>query len=87
MHEISEDVAEWLAIRKEQAKLIDPKTAEVMRTFGNILDPYCNDNLYIARAPDSDVWVSFDDLPEATRDALWEKCRLALYYDNELPPF
>ena len=28
---------------------------------------------FFARSPGSDIWVSFGDLPEATRDALWDK--------------
>ena len=26
-----------------------------------------------ARDPDSDIWVSVQDLPDATRDAIWER--------------
>ena len=33
----------------------------------------CVGRVYFARSPGSDVWVNFYDLPEATRDALWEK--------------
>jgi hypothetical protein len=37
--------------------------------------------LYFARSPESDIWVSFDDLPEATVRELWEnwqvECSLA----------
>ena len=74
MSEARKDIAQWLAIRKEQAKKIDPKTAKVTWVSGQILDPYgvhelrpeeeCIGRLYFARAPDSDVWVSFDDLAE-----------------------
>jgi hypothetical protein len=28
---------------------------------------------YFARAPDSDIWVSVRDLPDATRDAIWKR--------------
>ena len=35
---------------------------------------------YYARSPGNDIWVSFHDLPRATRNALWEK------RSNELPP-
>jgi len=45
---------------------------------------------YFARAPGSDIWVSFYDLPDSTRDRLWKKhsSRLALpaglSYQDEL---
>jgi len=33
----------------------------------------CFGRLYFARAPESDIWVSFYDLPGPTRDALRQK--------------
>ena len=49
-----------------------------------VLDPYgvdpdlpeecqCIGREYFARSPGSDIWVHFHDLPEETRDALWER--------------
>ena len=35
---------------------------------------------YFARSPGSDVWVWFGDLPDATRDALWEKHKAKLAF-------
>ena len=77
---------QWLAIRKEAALQIEPETAEVSWLYGPSRDPYgltpykfddvCEDNVgrnYFARSPGSDVWVSFDDLPDAVGDALWNK--------------
>lgn len=75
---------EWLAIRKKAACEIDPSTAEVLWDYGQILDPYGIDpelpeecyqvgRVYFARLPGSETWVSFYDLPAATRDALWKK--------------
>jgi hypothetical protein len=75
---------QWLAIRKEAGLKIDPKTAEVHWEYGCTFDPYgvyrdlpeeCQQvgRMYFARSPDSDIWVCFYDLPDATRDALWEK--------------
>jgi hypothetical protein len=97
MSEARKDIAQWLAIRKKQAKKIDPKTAKVTWVWGQILDPYgvhelrpeeeCIGRLYFARAPDSDVWVSFDDLAEPTRNALWENFELCFEKDDELFPF
>jgi hypothetical protein len=78
----------WLAIRKEAGLKIDPETAEVEWTYGNIGDPYgvkalpedCIGRIYFARSPGSDVWVDFDDLPDATRDALWDKHKSKLAF-------
>ena len=77
-------IEQWLAIRKEAGLQIDPKTAEVYWEYGQTLDPYgvyedlpaemqCVGRLYFARSPQSDIWVEFGDLPDATREALWER--------------
>ena len=77
-------IEEFLAIRKEAGLKIDPETAEVDWSWAYVVDPYgiysdlsdeerCIGRAYFARSPDSDVWVEFGDLPEATRDALWQK--------------
>jgi hypothetical protein len=77
-------VEQWLAIRKEAARQIDPETAEVHWWYVQTMDPYGVDpdlpeeyqqigRGYFARSPGSDVWVSFYDLPEATVEALWAK--------------
>jgi hypothetical protein len=77
-------VERWLAIRKEAGLQLDPETAEVEWTYAQTHDPYgVHPDLpaehqqagreYFARSPGSDVWVWFGDLPEATRNALWEK--------------
>jgi hypothetical protein len=72
---------EWLTIRKEAALHIDPETAEVAGFYGNNFDPYDLGNApdeqlgwnYFARAPESNVWVSFRDLPAATLEAFWKR--------------
>ena len=77
-------VEQWLAIRKEAARQIDPETAEVDWWYVQTMDPYGVDpdlpeecqqigRGYFACSPGSDVWVSFYDLPEATAEALWAK--------------
>ena len=69
--------------RKRELK-IDPDTAEVNWHYAQTLDSYGVDpNLpeecrqigreYFARSPGSDIWVHFHDLPEETRDVLWER--------------
>lgn len=78
-------VAQRLAIRREAALQIDPETAEVMCTYTNSVDPYgiypdcpeeCIGRVYFARPSGSDVWVDFNDLPDATVRALREKQEL-----------
>jgi hypothetical protein len=74
--------------RRAAGLLIDPSTAEIHWHYTQILDPY-GDGLpllpeeeqvgrdYFARAPDSDIWVWFGDLPDATRDAIWKRLKEA----------
>jgi hypothetical protein len=84
-------VEQWLAIRKEAGLKIDPETAEVDWNYAQTLDPYgvhgdlpedCRQigREYFARSPGSDIWVSFIDLPDATREALWEKHKRKLAF-------
>jgi hypothetical protein len=90
--------AQWLSIRKEAGLLINPETAEVMWTYAQTLDPYgvypdlpeeCRQvgREYFACSPGSDIWVNFGDLPEATRDALWEKHSSKLAFSAGLEDF
>ena len=80
-HNKDKKLVEWLAARKEAGLHIDPETAEVVGNYGQILDPYGVDPYlpaecqqggwdHFARAPGSDVWVWFGDLPAATRAIL-----------------
>src|SRR5438270_7047268 len=82
---------ELLAIRKEARLKIDPKSAEVCWRYAQVIDPYgifpnvpeeadCIGRSYFARAPDSEVWVEFGDLPEATQNALWRKHKARLAF-------
>jgi hypothetical protein len=83
---------QWLAIRKAEALLIDPATAEVTWDWVRIMDPYgvrdlpsemqCVGRVYFARRPGSTIWVSFYDLPDETRAALWDKPPID---DDEIP--
>jgi len=70
---------------------IDPETAEVIWTYGQTLDPYGVNpdlpeeydqagRLYFARAPGTQVWVSFYDLPFEVGNALWEKHKYSLAF-------
>jgi hypothetical protein len=93
------EVEEWLAIRKEAGLKIDPETAEVFWCYADVADPYgvkgdlipeeyrgCIGRDSFARSPGSDVWVWFGDLPDATRNALWEKHKelgASLFYRDQ----
>jgi hypothetical protein len=80
----AEEREAWLAIRKEAGLRIDPETAEVDWEYGQVSDPYELESnipdefyqigrIYFARAPGSDIWVEFGDLPSGTRRELWRK--------------
>jgi hypothetical protein len=94
-----QELKEFRSIRKQAAQHIDPETAEVEWIYVQITDPYGIDpdlpevmqqvgRGYFARAPGSDIWVWFGDLPEATSTALWErhKQKLAFPAGLSFPP-
>jgi hypothetical protein len=89
---------QWLAVRKQAALKIDPETGEVEWTYAQTLDPYGVEpelpeecwqvgREYFARSPESDIWVWFGDLPDTTRNALWEKHKSRLAFPAGLIPF
>jgi hypothetical protein len=90
-----QDIDEFLAARRAEGLRIDPGTAEVTWRYAHTLDPYGIYDLaeeerqvgreYYARAPGSDIWVLFDDLPNQTRDALWEARNQELAFPAGLP--
>jgi hypothetical protein len=74
----------FYALMKIAGRAIDPAAAEVDWIYAQTLDPYnVHPDLpeeaqqvgreHFARNPGSDIWVSFHDLPEATREALRHK--------------
>ena len=74
---------EWLATRVEAGTHIDPDTAEVDWEYGDPGDPYrvypdrpaearCIGRVRFARAPGTDIWVAFEDLPSEVCKRLWE---------------
>ena len=72
------------ALRRATGLAIDPKTAAVTWIYAQTVDPYGDypsspyDQVgreYFAHVPGTEVWINFGDLPDATRDALWEKYR------------
>jgi hypothetical protein len=81
-----EEIVEFHRVQRLAGQEIDPEGAEVCWAYAQILDPYGIDpdlpeecdqigRVYFARAPGSDVWVWFGDLPEATRERLWLRVR------------
>jgi hypothetical protein len=90
-------IREWLAVRKEAASHIDPETAEVMCIYGNLFDPYgvrrlppehvCSARCHFARAPESNIWVSFDDLTDEARDRLDQRMKSGQFqsHDDDIP--
>lgn len=75
---------QWLAIRKEAGRKLDPATAEIDWSHGYDCDPYgVNPDLpdemkqvgrqYWARSPGSDVWVNDQDWPKEIAAQLWRR--------------
>jgi hypothetical protein len=90
------ELEEFLSTRKEAARHIDPEIAEIDWDYGEPGDPYGVDpdlpaeyrsvgRIYFARSPGSDIWVCFNDLPEAISSALWERHRGTLAFPAGLP--
>jgi hypothetical protein len=82
-----------LLAAKEYAGTIDPETAEVdwqdcEKDNPYRIEPtksnYWDTRMYFARAPWSDIWIWFGDLPVAVRDALWAKHREKLLKDDTM---
>jgi hypothetical protein len=89
-------VEQWLEVRREEGRKIDPDTAEVEWWYAQTLDPYgVHPELpeecfqvgreYFARAPESEIWVWFCDLPSETRDKLWDRHKSKLAFPAGLP--
>lgn len=85
------EIRQWLAIRKQEGLKIDPETAEVDWVYGCVYDEYdlgidlpeelrVVGRIHFARSPGSEIWVEFYDLPETTRETLWEMHRRKLSF-------
>ena len=90
------ELEQWLAVRKEAGLKIDPEDGrsrlDVRADTRSLwVGPELPEEYqqvgreYFARSPGSDIWVWFGDLPEATRDALWEKHKRKLAFPAGLP--
>ena len=77
---VSRDVATtlWLGIYRKEGLRLDPKTANILQNYRVWMDdPYgvygiedCTGRADFARAPGSDLWVLWDDLPKKTQRKL-----------------
>jgi hypothetical protein len=78
------EFAKRRAARREAGLRIDPETAALHWEYAETLDPYRDEAYlppemrqigreYFARAPGTDTWTHFGDLPDATREALWKR--------------
>ena len=72
------------AFRREIGRHINPETAELWWEYGHGVDPYgdipdlpdssvCIGRVYFAKAPDSEFWISFGDLPKDVVAAIWKR--------------
>ena len=76
---------EFLANRKAAAQVIDVETCKIDWWWANILDPYgvypdCDrhvDRVTFVRSPETEGWVSEDDLPEDKARALYARIERA----------
>jgi hypothetical protein len=91
------EIQQFLAERKREALTIDPDTAEVEWWYREVADPYdidpegveesCVGRDYFARRPGSEIWVWFGDLPDTTRERLWERHKGKLAFPAGLEKF
>jgi hypothetical protein len=86
--------------RRAAGLLIDPSTAVIGWWYARCFDPY-TDGIPVppgfatfgrtpfARAPDSDIWVDFGDLPDATLEAIRKRFENTKedpnYSDDDIP--
>jgi len=69
-----QEIEQRYAALREAGLKIDPNTAEVKWEHGSSdLVSRPGGWVFFARAPMSDVWVAFDDLPDETGKALWRR--------------
>jgi hypothetical protein len=98
MRKLTPEIEQWLQARKDEGLRIDPETAEVTWTYAQTLDPYgiygdlpeeCRQvgREYFARSPGREIWVHFHDLPDETREKLWQMHRSELAFPAGLPFF
>lgn len=83
MSDEDQSVAEWLETRRAEGQRIDPATAEVEWWYVQECDPYGVRRLppeydsvnreHFARNVDSDIWVSFGDIPGETCELIFQR--------------
>jgi hypothetical protein len=83
--------------RRQIGLTIDPATAETTFWWADIFDPYhildpkhhggqVGRERFARNPGESNDWVNFHDLPEATRNALWERDERKLVFPYGLNP-
>jgi len=82
--------------RRQIGLTIDPTTAETTFGWYDLGDPYgimghkyhldCVGRERFARNPGATDWINFNDLPEATREALWKRDGRKLSFPYGLHP-
>jgi hypothetical protein len=88
----------WKGWRKAAGLHVDPETAEVCWDCVPVGDPYglrppsaadldSVGPMYFARSSESSKWIEFNDLPEATRKALYKKHHSQLAFSVALDFF
>ena len=91
-----DEIEDFRRVRTLAGQRIDAQTAEVTWMWVEVMDPYSIEpNLpgastrswreFFARAPGSDTWVWFGDLPDATKAGLWQKHRSWLPFPRDDP--
>jgi hypothetical protein len=90
------EITAWLQIRADEAKRIDPETAEFTWWYAQTADPYgvyddtpAQESVvgreYFVRNKGSDIWVLLAHVPLSVQDAIWK--RVSTMTPEELDPW
>lgn len=81
---LNPEIKKWLAARKAAGRRINPDKADIIWQYCQELDPYgvypdlppechCIGRSGFARNPNSEIWVSFEDIPTNKLEKIWER--------------
>ena len=84
---LNPEIKKWLAARKAAGRRINPDKAEIIWLYCQELDPYgvypdlppeyhCIGRSGFARNPNSEIWVSFMDIPQRIVDKLYQRINI-----------
>lgn len=90
-------VEQWLELRKQAGRKIDPATAIAGRFYTYTCDPYMVwkdipgsmqqvGSEWFARSADSDIWVSFQDIPLEVQTVIWSRTQTTVRPLSPAPP-